>query len=146
MWHTPKGFFLFCQKKIFQFESRDSFEFVNIANTVSDVNNVIILEFLNLVNTVNYCIDYKEKTTGVNKFLHYPEQKLNANFRVCIYIIPQRCPNFHEQDKHKLIQKKSSWSNYVRHLTNLCQLVGPKFPKTSDKSHASTIFETFFIF
>ena len=63
---------------------------------------------------------------------------------VSAYIIPQRCPNFHEQDKHKLIQKKSSWSNYVRHLTNLCQLVGPKFPKTSDKSHASTIFETFF--
>ena len=63
---------------------------------------------------------------------------------VSAYIIPQRCPNFHDQDKHKLIQKKSSWSNYVRHLTNLCQLVGPKFPKTSDKSHASTIFETFF--
>ena len=34
------------------------FEFVNIANTVSDVNIVIILYFLNLVNTVNYCIDY----------------------------------------------------------------------------------------
>ena len=29
----------------------------------------------------NYCIDYTKKT-GVNKFLHYREWKLNANFRV----------------------------------------------------------------
>ena len=42
----------------------------------------------------------------------------------------------------ELIGEKPPWSNYVGHLTNLCQLVWLNFLKTSDKSNTSKVLES----